>query len=123
MKYSNDLRKKVIDLVQNGEEQKKVAALLRIDKSTVYRWCKRYKETGATTPKDYHRNNDKIKVDLLKIESIVQNNPLLTLSEIATKVGNVTHVTVFYCIKKLGYTFKKSHGYIKSETKKKEESL
>jgi hypothetical protein len=32
MKYSNDLRKKVIDLVQNGEEQKKVAALLRIDK-------------------------------------------------------------------------------------------
>jgi len=42
MRYSNDLRKKVIDLVQNGKQQNEVAMLLNIDKSTVYRWNKRY---------------------------------------------------------------------------------
>ena len=30
MRYSNDLRKKVIDLVQNGKQQKEVAMLLNL---------------------------------------------------------------------------------------------
>jgi hypothetical protein len=67
----------------------------------------------------------KVETKMTMTEGVVGTQTKLTqvLWNSNKKVGNVTHVTVFYCIKKLGYTFKKSHGYIKSETKKKEESL
>ena len=117
-RYSNDLRLKVIDLVKSGRQQKEVAELLKVDKSTVYRWYKRYRDTGSVYPKSYHNNKDKIKINPLIIWEIIKKEPSLTLWEIAKKVGNITDVTVMNCIKKLGYTFKKEHGYIKKEMKK-----
>ena len=73
--------------------------------------------------KGYHNNSDKIKIKLEKLEKIIKNNPSLTLVEIATKIGNVSDVTVMNCLKKAGYSFKKSHGYIRSEMRRKGKNL
>lgn len=121
--YSNDLRKKVINLIKQGKKQTEIAELLSIDKATIFRWNKRFKEFGNADFKGYHNNSDKIKIRLEKLEKIIQNNPSLTLSEMAMKIGNVSDVTVMNCLKKAGYSFKKSHGYIKREMKKKGKNL
>ena len=45
--YSNDLRKKVIDLlITHKQKPKEVASLLNIHPTTITRWHKRYKEEG-----------------------------------------------------------------------------
>jgi transposase len=116
--YSNDLRIKVINLIKQGKKQTEVSKLLQIDKSTIYRWYKAFKHTGSIKPRSYNQNQDRIKIDLNKIEEIIIKEPSLTLWQIARKIGNVTNVTVFNAIKKLGYSFKKSHGFIKKEMKK-----
>ena len=36
--YSNDLRKKVINLIKQGKKQTEIAELLSIDKATIFRW-------------------------------------------------------------------------------------
>ena len=115
--YSNDLRKKVINLIKQGKKQTEISELLSIDKSTIFRWNKRSKETGNADFKGYHNNSDKIKIRPEKLEKIIKNNPSFTLSEMAVKIGNVSNVTVMNCLKKAGYSFKKSRGYIRNETK------
>ena len=121
--YSEDLRIKVINLIKQGKKQTEISKLLQIDKSTIYRWYKVFKQTGNIKPRSYNKNQDRIKVNLDKLEEIITKEPSLTLWQIARKMGNITNVTVLNGIKKLGYSFKKSHGYIKNEMKKKEEYL
>ncbi len=121
--YSNDLRRKVINLIKQGKKQNEIAELLSINKATIFRWNKRFKETGNADFKGYHDNSDKIKIKSEKLEKIIKNNPSLTLSEIAIKLGKVSDVTVLNYLKKLGYSFKKNHGYIRNVTKKKGRNL
>lgn len=121
--YSNDLRKKVINLIKQGKKQKEVAEILSIDKSTIFRWNKRAKELGSADFKGYNNNQDKVKIDLKSLEKIVKDDPSLTLWEIAVKIGGVSDVAVMKNLRKIGYSFKKSHGYIKKEMKKKGRSL
>ncbi|MDB9416254.1 IS630 transposase-related protein, partial [Microcystis aeruginosa] len=47
MPYSLDLRKKVIDYVENGGSITKAAALFKIGRATIYRWLSR--EEGSAT--------------------------------------------------------------------------
>lgn len=120
MRYSNDLRAKVIDLVKSGKEQKEVAELLDIDKSTVYRWYKRYRETGDCNHLNGYDTGRKSKIsDISILEKAINTKPDSTLHELC-KQFNVSFMTIYRGIKKLGYTFKKSHGYTKKEMKKKE---
>ena len=121
--YSNDLRKKVINLIKQGKKQTEIAELLSIDKATIFRWNKRAKEFGNADFKGYHNNSDKIKIRPEKLEKIIKSNPSFTLAEMAVKVGNVSDVTVMNYLKKLGYSFKKSHGYIRNKMKKKGKNL
>jgi len=121
--YSNDLRKKAIYLIKQGKRQTEIAELLSIDKATIFRWNKRAKESGNADFKGYHNNSDKIKIKPEKLEEIVKSNPSTTLAEMAIKIGNVSDVTVMNCLKKLGYSFKKSHGYILSAVMKRGKNL
>lgn len=122
--YSNDLRKRAIMLIVDKKiPQIKVAKMLLIDKSTIYRWYKRYKEEGNFNFRGYNGNKDKNKINLHHLEKIVNDNPHYTLWEMARKIGNITDVTILNGLKNLGYSFKKTHGYIKKEMKGQEESL
>lgn len=121
--YSNDLRRKVINLIKQGKKQTEISELLSIDKATIFRWNKRAKEVGNADFKGYHDNSDKIKIRPERLEKIIKSNPSLTLSEMAIRVGGVSDVTVMNCLKKVGYSFKKSHGYIKNEMMKRGKNL
>lgn len=121
--YSNDLRKKVIDLIDGGMQQTEVAKMLSINKSTIFRWYKRYKKEGSCDFKGYNHNKDKIKSDYNKIQKIIDKNPHYTLHMIADIVGNISHQTISNALKKLGYSFKKTHGYIKNEIIRKDKNL
>lgn len=117
--YSNDLRKKVINLIKQGKKKSEISKLLSINRSTIFRWCKRFEELGNANFKGYNNNQEKIKIDQNILEKIIKNNPSFTLFEIAKKIGNVSDVTVLNSLRRLGYSFKKSRGYIKKEMKKK----
>ena len=121
--YSNDLRRKVINLINQGKKQTEISELLSIDKATIFRWNKRAKEVGNADFKGYHNNSDKIKIRPERLEKIIKSNPSLTLSEMAIRVGGVSDVTVMNCLKKAGYSFKKSHGYTKNEMRKRGKNL
>jgi len=126
MRYSNDLRAKVIDLIKNGRQQKEVASLLKIDKSTVYRWNKRYNDTGTVNYISNYETGRKSKISPLeydKLQEFITANNRLSIHDMACKLGNISRSALQRTIYKMGYTFKKSHGYTKSEMKKEEESL
>jgi transposase len=118
--YSNDLRKRVISLINKGKKQSHIAKMLDIDKSTIFRWNKSYKRNGNCNFKGYNQNQDKRKItDLVKFEELIKNNNL-TLEEYSLELGNVKREAVRITIKKIGYSYKKNSGYIKNEMKRQE---
>lgn len=117
MRYSNDLRKKAIKLLEKRKKQTEVAELLEIDKATIYRWNKRYKATGIITAKDYNRTGNRRKINNLpKFKKFLKKNYQLSLKEMAHKWQGVSYMCISNTIKKLGYSYKKNSGYILNET-------
>lgn len=117
MRYSNYLRDRSIILILNGKKQIEVSNLLKIDKSTIYRWYKRYKELGNANYLEGYKTGREGKIsDISLLKKEIDQRPDISLHELAFKM-NVSFMCVHRSIKKLGYSFKKSHGYIKKETK------
>jgi len=122
--YSNDLRKKAIYLITKlHKSQVETSCLLNIHKSTIQRWCKRYRDQGSCVFNGYSNNKNKIKiVDLNEIELLLKKNPFITAKAISLELSvKVSKSTVLNYIKKLGYTFKKTPNCTEREMKKKEE--
>jgi len=103
--YSLDFRQKVITAISNNYSYREIANIFNIDKTTVYRWYKRYKENKLEPiiTREYHSN----KIDKNKLKEYVDANSSLTLNEIG-KYFNVSHYTIWYHLKKLGYVIKKN---------------
>jgi isfu1 transposase len=118
--YSNDLRKKVIDLLEiNKKSPKEVSLLLNIHPTTITRWHKRYREEGLYEFRGYNDNKDKIKIkDPTKIKKIIEESPFINCYEIAEMIDeDVTDVTILNYIRRLGLTFKKTPRYTKKGMK------
>src|SRR5262245_47090362 len=49
--YSNDLRERVVAIVEDGESARETARLLNIGASTAIRWIKRWTKTGSVAAK------------------------------------------------------------------------
>jgi len=94
MSYSLDLRKKVIDYVENGGSITKAAALFNIGRATIYRWLSREK-LEATKVK--HRQR---KLDWKALSKDVQENPEARLRDRAEKFG-VRPSAICYALKKM----------------------
>ena len=90
---SLDLRKKVIDYVENGGSITKAAALFNIGRATIYRWLGREK-LEATKVK--HRQR---KLDWKALSKDVQENPEARLRDRAEKFG-VRPSAICYALKK-----------------------
>ena len=120
MRYSNDLRAKAIDLIINkNKQQNKIAKFLSIDKSTIFRWIKKHKETGNS---NYIENYDtgrpakiSTKSDIEKFKKFIIDNNNLSLKELAHKWGNITAESIRKNLKKLDYSFKKNPSYMPKE--------
>jgi transposase len=126
MRYSNDLRKKVINLIESGKKQTDICKFLNLSKSTVIRWHNRYKQTGNVDYIVNKKSLDSNKIgDLDRFKEFIDSNNDKSLFELTAlwinSKGNnkkVSYGTIYYTLKnKLNYTFKKNLGYTLKEMK------
>jgi transposase len=116
MRYSNDLRNKVVKLIESGKKQTEIAKFLGISRSSVARWHSKYIKTGTA---DYVLNKKSLESnrinDLDKFREFINkycDKSLFELQRLWTnyKGANkkVSYGTIYYVItNKLGYAFKK----------------
>src|SRR6266852_830793 len=87
MGYSNDLRVRVIQVVEGGAAARAAARQFVIGDSTAIRWAKRWRETGSFAAKS---NKAQSRSPLKKHEEwlleLVQQEPDLTLEEIQRRL-------------------------------------
>src|SRR5262249_2539817 len=87
MGYSNDLRVRVIRVVEGGGAARAAARQFAIGDSTAIRWAKRWRETGSYEAKS---NKGKSRSPLKKYElwllELVRREPDLTLEEIQCRL-------------------------------------
>jgi transposase len=102
MSYSLDLRKKVVNYVENGGSITAAAKHYQISRTTVYRWFQR--ENLAPTKTE----NRQRKLDWKALEKDVKENPDSRLVDRAKKFG-VTINAIYYALKKMKITRKKKN--------------
>lgn len=100
MSYSLDLRKKVVNYVENGGSITAAAEHYQISRTTIYRWFKR--ENLAPNKTEYRQR----KLDKKALEKDVKENPESRLIDRAKKFG-VTINAIYYALKKMKITRKK----------------
>jgi putative transposase len=100
MAYSLDLRKKVVDYVENGGSITKAAKLFKVGRATIYRWLGR-EDLQATKVKRRQR-----KLDWKALEKDVRENPDARLIDRAKKFG-VRPSAISYALKEMEITRKK----------------
>ena len=87
MGYSNDLRVRVIQVVESGSAARAAARHFVIGDSTAIRWAKRWRETGSFEAKS---NKGQSRSPLKKHEEwlleLVRQEPDLTLEEIQRRL-------------------------------------
>ena len=113
-------RKKVIDYIaKTGTTVLATAERFMIPRSTIFDWLKKLKKDNGLAPATGYQKGHSHKItDLVGFEKFVQENPDLTLEEMAQKIGNVSDTTVGRMLKKLGYSQKKRLSIIQRETNK-----
>jgi transposase len=105
--YSNDLRVRVINRIQDGKEShQQVADIFDVGVATVRRWIKLHKETGSLNCKVPTVTRPR-KVDYKKAQKFIAKNPDKTLKEIGQKFG-VKDTAILYIARKLNITYKKT---------------
>jgi transposase len=102
--YSNDLRKKVVEYLDEGNSYDKTSILFKISVSALGRWYRRYKKEGNYIAKK--RGGSKRKIDVVGLEKYVKANENMTLTKAAQKF-DVSIFTISYWLKRLGYSYKK----------------
>lgn len=115
MAYSEDMRKRALELIASGKSVAEISRLLNVSVSSLIRWQHRQKEgrLGAWYPK----TRGSYKVDEEKLKAYVAEHPDAYLYEIAEAIGSKT-TTVDYALRRLGITRKKRPRNIANETRK-----
>jgi len=118
--YSVDLRERVLKYLEKNQNREAASLLFQVGVATIYRWISRKKEKGNVEP--LRRPYVYKKIDDQKLIEYIEKNPDHFLSEIG-KHFNLTTQAIFYALKRLKITRKKSSRSIKKEMKKKEQVL
>jgi excisionase family DNA binding protein len=100
MAYSLDLRKRVVESIENGISISEAARLFQVGRATIYRWLGR-EELEATKVKRRRR-----KLNWKELEKDVRENPDNKLIDRAKKFG-VRPSAICYALKELKITRKK----------------
>ena len=105
MSYSIDLRKRVVDYVENGGRIAQAAGLFQVGRATIYRWL------GRTDLRATQVKRRKRKLDWQALEKDVNQNPDARLIDRSKKFG-VRPSTIYYALKSMKITRKKKErGY------------
>lgn len=101
MSYSLDLRKRVVEFVEQGGGVAKAVKVYQVSRATIYRWLGRedLKPTVVTRRKR--------KMDWEALRKDVEQNPNLKLSQRAKRFGVRTNA-IWYAMKEMKITRKKS---------------
>lgn len=99
MAYSLDLRKRVINYIENGGSPTKAAKVFQIGRASIYRWLERVE------PIEVKKRNRKI--DYLALKQDVETNPEARLIDRA-KQFEVRPSAISYALKKMKITRKKT---------------
>ncbi len=113
MTYSLDLRKRVINYVENGGSVTKAAKVFQVGRASIYRWL----DSEDLEPRKVTRRNRKL--DWKALEKDLQISPEVRLIDRAKEFG-VRPSAISYALKKMKITRKKNNFVIASETDKKE---
>ena len=113
--YSLDLRERVLNYLEKNNNRKAASLLFQVGVATIYRWISRKKEKGNVQPLcrpyAYKKINDQ------KLVEYVKAHPDHFLSEIAQHFS-LTPQAIFYALKRLKITRKKSSRSTKRKMKK-----
>src|SRR4028118_2299951 len=113
MSYSLDLRKRVVDYVENGGRIARATGLFQVGRATIYRWL------GRTELRAIKVKRRKRKLDWKALENDVKENPDARLIDRAKKF-KVRPSARSYALKEMKITRKKKNGVTTRETEKKE---
>src|SRR4028118_368291 len=101
MSYSLDLRKRVVDYVENGGRIAQATGLFQVGRATIYRWL------GRTELRPLPVKRRKRKLDWQALENDVKENPDARLIDRAKKFG-VRPSAISYALKEMKITQKKT---------------
>jgi transposase len=118
--YSEDLRKKVIEYLVEGNSYEKASKLFKISVSAIGRWYRKYKKEGNYVAKK--RGCSKRKIDLELLQHYVNTNENMTLKA-ASKIFKVSIFTISHWLKRLGYSYKKKPSPMWRLAKKNEKDI
>jgi len=87
MGYSNDLRVRVIQVVESGVAARAAARQFVIGDSTAIRWAKRWRETGSYEAKSHKgQSRSPLKKHEEWLLGLIREEPDLTLEEIRDRL-------------------------------------
>jgi len=126
--YSKDLRLKVLDAVDRNVPRKEVVAIFGVSASTLKRWLKRRRRTGEVAPRPSPGRTPSIcntDEERRALWAQLEANADATLErhrELWEKHrgARVSVATMSRAVRKLGWTFKKSHWWPPSGTSRRE---
>ena len=110
---SNDLRKRVIAALADGESCRSVAARFGVAVSSVVKWSQRYRATGSVAPGQMGGHRKPIlEPHRVFIMERIRQTPHLTLhglkDELAARGVKVSHNAVWLFLRREGLRFKKN---------------
>lgn len=116
--YSNDLRKRIIDAINNGDKVVDITKRFSVGVRFVYSLLRRFLDTGSYEAKKRSGGAPRkiSPYDEIKIQQIIEKNPNATLEEIKEEAElKVSLATIHRAIKRMNITFKKKHFIHKSK--------
>ena len=108
--YSYDLRKKVIDAIDEGMGKTEASRIFRISRNTIDLWLRKREQTGDYKAEvGYQKGYNPKITNLEEFEQFAQAHGSLTQKEMAEKwKGKISDRTIGKALKKLNYTRKKN---------------
>ncbi len=113
MAYSLDLRKRVVEWVEEGGSVSKASRIYKVGRATIYRWMSR----DDLKPTKVERRNRKL--DWPALRKDVEENPDTKLADRAQKLG-VRPSAICYALEKMKITRKKKNYVTEKEIDKRE---
>lgn len=118
--YSDDLRQKVLDAIDDGYRKSHVSRLFNISRNTIDLWLKRRQETGsASAIRDYRRGPQGKIADLEQFRTFAAEHGHLTQKGMAAQWHQpISDHAISKALRQIGFTRKKRAMAIKSGMKR-----
>ena len=106
IKYDKSFRERVIAFKESGVTFKQLKAVFGMERRTYLAWMKLRDETGSVVPEQVFRSRRR-KIDKSLLKKAIEEKPDAQLSELAS-LFKCSVPAVFYALKKMDITLKKT---------------